>query len=110
MGENVFCKGCKEFLYIAEKPKEYRVPFCNYCLDAIFQEHWIITELKEMTKLNSDALANAKKELRDEFRQSVEQVEIQIKELENPPVPVEGEGKKFDSIIKIWKFFLGKIR
>ena len=48
--EEVFCKGCGEHLYTAEMPRDYVVPFCVYCLDAIFEEHWICENLLELKR------------------------------------------------------------
>jgi len=41
----VFCKGCKEYLYTSKSPKDHRIPFCGYCMDAILEEHWNLLEL-----------------------------------------------------------------
>jgi murein DD-endopeptidase MepM/ murein hydrolase activator NlpD len=65
-------------------------------------------ELKETVKLNSESLVSTKKELRDEFRTTVEILENQIKEIEEPPLP--GEGKEFSVIARLGEFFLGRRR
>ena len=49
--EKVFCKGCKEYLYTTERPRDYLVPFCGYCLDAIFEEHWICHKLLGLARI-----------------------------------------------------------
>lgn len=65
-----------------------------------------LAEVKEAVKLNSEALNNSKRELRDELRTNTEIMENRIKALETPSV--EGEGEKFEIVFELGKFFLGR--